>query len=215
MKNIVCLISGRGSNLEAILKTAQAQDWRTQLDAQISVVVSNRPNVQGLKIARDFGVAQEILDHRAFETRDAFDAALAGLVDGYEPTLVVLAGFMRVLTEPFVERYMGRLINIHPSLLPAFPGLATHRKALEAGVRVHGATVHYVSRDVDAGAIIGQAVVPVLPDDTEETLAARVLEQEHVLLPRCLQLILEQKVALKDRHVWCDKGVAEQLLVRA
>ncbi len=217
MKNIVCLISGRGSNLEALLNAARAQDWATALSAQVTAVIGNRADAAGLKLAQAAGVATTVLDHRGFTSREAFDTALAAEIDAHNPTLVVLAGFMRVLTAPFVERYRGRLVNIHPSLLPAFPGLATHRQALTAGVRVHGATVHYVSADVDAGAIIGQAVVPVRPDDTEDTLAARVLKQEHVLLPRCVRLILEDKVGWHSDggsgRVWCAPGVAEQLLV--
>ena len=217
MKNIVCLISGRGSNLEALLNAARVQDWGTALSAQVTAVISNRADAAGLNFARAAGIATTALDHRGFASRELFDTALADEIDAHNPTLVVLAGFMRVLTAPFVERYRGRLINIHPSLLPAFPGLATHRQALTAGVRVHGATVHYVSADVDAGAIIGQAVVPVRPDDTEDTLASRVLTQEHVLLPRCGRLILEDKVGWHSDggsgRVWCAPGVAEQLLV--
>lgn len=215
MKNIVCLISGRGSNLEAILDTARDEDWARVLPAQVAAVISNRADAHGLAAARAARLPIGIIDDRAFASREDFDHALASAIDAYDPALVVLAGFMRVLTDSFVDRYRGRLINIHPSLLPAFPGLATHRQALAAGVRVHGATVHYVSRDVDAGAIIGQAVVPVLPGDTEATLAARVLEREHVLLPRCVRLILEQNVALRDGRVWCAEAVADRLLVTA
>lgn len=213
MKNIVCLISGRGSNLGALLHAAQAHDWERTLHARVVAVISNRSDAAGLALAREAGVATEVLDHRGFESREVFDTALADAIDVHQPTLVVLAGFMRVLTAPFVDRYRGRLINIHPSLLPAFPGLATHRQALDYGVRVHGATVHFVSHEVDGGTIIGQAVVPVRADDTEAALAARVLAQEHVLLPRCVRLILEGQVGLRDGRLWCAPGVAEQLLV--
>ena len=213
MKNIVCLISGRGSNLEALLKVAHEQDWVRTLGAQFAAVISNRADAAGLNFARAAGMATRVLDHRGFESRELFDTALAEEIDAHQPTLIVLAGFMRVLTAPFVDRYRGRLINIHPSLLPAFPGLATHRQALDYGVRVHGATVHFVSHEVDGGAIIGQAVVPVRADDTEDALAARVLAQEHVLLPRCVRLILEDKVGLREGRMWCAPGVAQQLLV--
>lgn len=196
MKNIVCLISGRGSNLEAILRTARDERWDSAADARVAAVVSNRAAAPGLAIAREFGVPVQVIEHGRFASREAFDAALVDAIDAHAPALVVLAGFMRVLTAHFVEHYEGRLINIHPSLLPMFPGLATHRKALAVGVRVHGATVHFVSNDVDAGAIIAQAVVPVPPVDTEEALAARVLAQEHRLLPRCVRWVVEGRVRL-------------------
>ncbi|MFZ5540088.1 MAG: phosphoribosylglycinamide formyltransferase [Pseudomonadota bacterium] len=196
MKNIVCLISGRGSNLEALLRAARDERWESALAARVAAVVSNRAEAPGLAVARGFGVPARVIEHGRFASREAFDAALAEAIDAHAPALVVLAGFMRVLTPHFVEHYEGRLINIHPSLLPMFPGLATHRKALAAGVRVHGATVHFVSNDVDAGAIIAQAVVPVRPDDTEEVLAARVLAQEHRLLPRCVRWVVEGRVRL-------------------
>jgi phosphoribosylglycinamide formyltransferase-1 len=196
MNNIVCLISGRGSNLEAILRAARDERWESALPARIAAVVSNRAGVPGLAIAREFGVPAQVIEHGRFASREAFEAALIEAIDVHAPAVVVLAGFMRVLTPHFVEHYEGRLINIHPSLLPMFPGLATHRKALAAGVRVHGATVHFVSNDVDAGAIIAQAVVPVRPDDTEEALAARVLAQEHRLLPRCVRWVIEGRVRL-------------------
>lgn len=219
MKNIVCLISGRGSNLQALLNVAQAQDWPSTLSTRIAAVISNRPQAAGLAFAQAAGIATQALDHKSFASREAFDAALAEAIDAHQPALVVLAGFMRVLTAPFVERYRGRLINIHPSLLPAFPGLATHQKALDHGVRVHGATVHYVSAEVDAGAIIGQAVVPVQPDDSEATLAARVLAREHILLPRCVRLILEGKVGWREDEsrgrVWCAPEVVNELRVLA
>jgi phosphoribosylglycinamide formyltransferase-1 len=201
MKNIVVLISGRGSNLRALLETERAERWRESIGARIAAVLCNRPDAAGLSHARDAGVPAQVIDHRAFVERRAFDAALAQAIDAHDPALVVLAGFMRVLTREFVARYEGRLINIHPSLLPAFPGLATHRQALEAGVRFHGATVHFVSDQVDAGPIIGQAAVIVRPGDDEGTLAARVLAAEHVLLPRCVRLLLDGAVRLQQGRV--------------
>lgn len=201
MKNIVVLISGRGSNLEALLQTAHAERWRDTIGAAIVAVISNRDDAPGLDLARHAGIATAVVDHRAFATRQKFDRALAAEVDRHEPALVLLAGFMRVLTPEFVRHYEGRLINIHPSLLPLFPGLKTHQRALDAGVRVHGATVHYVSDLVDSGGIIAQAVVPVLPGDDAETLASRVLAQEHRLLPRAVRLVLEQRVRWSDGHV--------------
>ena len=201
MKRIVVLISGRGSNLEAILRTAEAEQWDRTVPATVAAVISNRGDAAGLAFARARGVATAVIEHREFATRDAFDARLAAAVDAYEPDLVVLAGFMRVLGDAFVGRYLGRLINIHPSLLPAFPGLATHRQALAAAVRVHGATVHFVAPAVDGGPIIAQAAVAVRRDDTEETLAARVLEREHRLLPRCVRWLCEGRIALVDGRV--------------
>jgi phosphoribosylglycinamide formyltransferase-1 len=194
MKNIVVLISGRGSNLEALLQAAHDERWREKLDAAVVAVISNRADAPGLEVARRHGVTTGVVEHRDFATREAFDRALADEVERHRPAVVVLAGFMRVLTPEFVRRFDGRLVNIHPSLLPLFPGLNTHRRALAAGVRVHGATVHYVSEQIDAGGIIAQAVVPVRPGDDEAALADRVLEQEHRLLPRALRLVLEQRV---------------------
>jgi phosphoribosylglycinamide formyltransferase-1 len=196
MKRIVCLISGRGSNLGAILRTAAAERWDTGIPARVVAVISNRPDAPGLAIAAAHGVTGDVIDHRQFAAREDFDARLAQAIDAHAPDVVVLAGFLRVLGAAFVARYAGRLINVHPSLLPAFPGLATHRQALAAGVRVHGATVHFVSGAVDGGPIIAQAAVPVLAGDSEESLAARVLQREHVLLPRCLRWLCEGRVAL-------------------
>ena len=180
MKNIVILISGSGSNMAAIVKTAQQADWAKQLGARVAAVISNKADAKGLVFAREQGIATEVLDHKAFDSRDAFDAALAGAIDRFaqpgEPLLVVLAGFMRILTPGFVNRYAGRLVNIHPSLLPAFPGLHTHQRAIEAGCKFAGATVHLVTAELDHGPILEQAVVPVLPGDTPDTLAARVLK---------------------------------------
>lgn len=186
-KNIVILISGSGSNMAAIVQAAQQQDWRQQFGASVTAVISNRPGAAGLQLAQSLGVATQVLDHRAFETREAFDAALMQLIDGHQPALVVLAGFMRILTPGFVDHYAGRLINIHPSLLPAFTGLNTHQRAIDAGCVEAGCTVHQVTAELDHGPILAQAVVPVLPDDTADTLAARVLVQEHRLYPQAVR----------------------------
>ena len=207
MKNIVCLISGRGSNLEALLAAAKSEQWEDTIGARVAAVISNCAGAGGLAIAQAVGLPARVLAQAQFATRAAFDTALAALIDEYDPALVVLAGFMRVLTGAFVDRYGGRLINIHPSLLPSFRGLATHQAALAAGVRVHGATVHFVGREVDGGPIIAQAAVPVAPGDTEGTLAARVLAQEHRLLPRCVRLLLAGRIRLVAGHVEYD-GVA-------
>ena len=190
IKPIVVLVSGRGSNLRSLLNAAAAEHWEDTLQARVAAVISNRPDALALAVAREHGVAVHVVSHRAFDSRAAFEDALADAIEVYQPALVVLAGFMRVLSPAFVRRYAGRLINIHPSLLPAFPGLNTHQRALEAGVRVHGATVHFVSNDLDSGAIIAQAAVPVNPDDDEAALAARVLQQEHRLLPRAVRHVL-------------------------
>ena len=190
MKNIVILISGGGSNMAAIVRTAQQQHWERTLGARIVAVLSNRQEAGGLALARAEGIATGVLDHRQFASREAFDTALAALIDQHNPALVVLAGFMRILSAGFVQHYAGRLVNIHPSLLPAFTGLHTHQRALAAGCTVAGATVHQVTAELDAGPIVDQAVVPVLPGDTPDTLAARVLAQEHVLYPRALARLL-------------------------
>lgn len=192
MKNIVILISGGGSNMAAIVRESHAGRWRERFDAQVAAVISNRPNARGLALAQDEGVPTEVLDHKVFATREQFDEQLARAVDACEPRLVVLAGFMRILTPGFVARYSGRLVNIHPSLLPAFPGLDTHRRAIEMGCRFAGATVHHVTEQLDHGAILDQAVVPVLRDDTPESLAARVLTQEHRLYPRAIRRLLSE-----------------------
>jgi phosphoribosylglycinamide formyltransferase 1 len=196
MKNIVCVISGRGSNLEALLRCEREQDWAATLGARICCVISNQADAPGLLLAREFGVATVVVAHRDFASREAFESALIQAIDPHAPAVIVLAGFMRVLTPSFVDRYAGRLINIHPSLLPSFPGLHTHRRALDAGVKVHGCTVHFVASEVDGGAIIGQAAVKVHADDTEDALAARVLQQEHMLLPRCVRWVCEGRVVL-------------------
>jgi phosphoribosylglycinamide formyltransferase-1 len=190
MKNIVILISGGGSNMAAIVDACRAQDWPATLGAQVALVVSNRPDAGGLRLARERGIETAILDHRGFEARDAFEGALVERLEAAQPALVALAGFMRILTPGFVNRYAGRLINIHPSLLPAFPGLHTHARALQAGCRVAGATVHRVTTELDHGPILGQAVVPVLADDTPDRLASRVLTQEHLLYPRVIRELM-------------------------
>ncbi len=190
MKNLVILISSGGSNMAAIARAARQGDWEHRLGARVAAVISNRPDAAGLALARELGLPTEVVDHQRFEGREAFEAELAVAIDRHQPALVVLAGFMRILTPGFVRRYAGRLVNIHPSLLPAFPGLRTHARALEAGCRFAGATVHQVTADLDHGPILDQAVVPVLPDDTPESLAARVLTQEHLLYPRAIARLL-------------------------
>jgi phosphoribosylglycinamide formyltransferase-1 len=193
MKNLVILVSGQGSNMRAIVEAARRDDWAGRHGARIAAVMSNRADAAGLEWARAQGVATESLDHAAFGSREAFDAALADRIDAHAPVLVALAGFMRILTPGFVARYPGRLVNIHPSLLPAFPGLHTHRRAIAAGCAVAGATVHRVTEDLDVGPILGQAAVPVLPGDTEAALARRVLSQEHLLYPRVLADLLSKE----------------------
>jgi phosphoribosylglycinamide formyltransferase-1 len=216
---VVCLISGRGSNLEAILRTAEDESGdagrRAAGAIRVAAVISNRRQARGLQIAQAYGVASSVLPHEDFASREAFDAALAQAIDAHGPALVVLAGFLRVLTPAFVARYRGRLLNIHPSLLPAFAGLDTHRRALAAGVRLHGATVHFVSEQLDGGPIVAQAAVPVWPDDSEDALAARVLQQEHILLPRCIRWILEGRVRLDGERVVAEGIAPQELLVFA
>jgi len=198
MRNIVILISGGGSNMRAIVEASRRDRWEALLGARVVAVLSNRPDAAGLAWAQAQGLATAAVDHRAYPSREAFDAALLQAIapfdgDETEPALIVLAGFMRILTPGFVAHFAGRLLNIHPSLLPAFPGLHTHARAIAAGCRVAGATVHEVTTELDHGPILGQAVVPVLPDDTAETLAARVLSQEHRLYPRAIADWLRSK----------------------
>lgn len=197
MKRIVILISGRGSNMEAILRTAAAEQW----PAQIAAVISNKADAVGLTTAAKAGIPAVAVEHKRYPDREHFDAALAEAIDRFAPDLVVLAGFMRILTPGFVHRYHGRLLNIHPSLLPSFPGLATHRQALDAGVKFHGATVHFVTAELDHGPIVEQAVVPVLEDDTEAVLAARVLAEEHVIYPRAVRDFVEGRMWLDGDRV--------------
>ncbi|MFN8830544.1 MAG: phosphoribosylglycinamide formyltransferase [Labrys sp. (in: a-proteobacteria)] len=190
-KRVAVLISGRGSNMEALIRAAQEPDY----PAEIALVIANRPDAGGLATARSAGIAAELVDHTQFPSKAAFEAAIEALLMAHRIDLVALAGFMRILSEPFTRRWEGRLINIHPSLLPAFKGLHTHERALEAGVSEHGCTVHFVTAGMDEGPIIAQARVPVLPGDTAETLAARVLVEEHRLYPQALALVASGNAA--------------------
>ncbi len=213
MKNIVVLISGRGSNFEAILRTAREEDWEKNCGVRIAAVVSNRPLAAGLDIARKAGIDAIAVDHRAYASREAFEAELCKVIDPYEPAVIVLAGFMRILTEGFVSRYEGKILNIHPALLPLFPGLDTHARAIAAGCRVHGSTVHFVSAVLDGGAIIGQAVVPVLPSDDPDTLAHRGLALEHKIYPRCVRAVAEGRVRLVNGRAVMDDETARSLAI--
>jgi len=208
MKRIVILISGRGSNMEAIVHACRREGW----NAQVAAVVSNRPQAAGLAFAQSHGIATAAVDHKAFSDRDAFDAALADAIDAHRPDLVVLAGFMRILGVAFVRRYEGRMLNIHPSLLPSFTGLHTHQRALQVGCKAHGATVHFVTPALDHGPIVAQAVVPVLPGDTEDTLAARVLQREHVMYPRAVRWFVHGELSLDDGIVTHAHGESQLFL---
>ncbi len=208
MKNLVVLISGRGSNMEAIVQACATEGW----NARIAAVVSNQPDAPGLLFAKARGIATAVVDHRVHASREAFDAALRQAIDAFSPDLLVLAGFMRILTPGFVNHYAGRMVNVHPSLLPAFTGLQTHRRALEAGCKAAGATVHFVTAELDHGPIIAQAVVPVLPGDTEDTLAARVLAREHVLYPRAVRWWVDGLLRVEGATVRHLRG-EPQLLV--
>lgn len=190
MKNIVILISGGGSNMAAIVKAAQTQNWKSQFSAQIAAVISNKADAAGLAFAKEQSIPSLFIDHKAYASREAFETDLMQQIDTYQPALLVLAGFMRILTPAFVSHYEGRIVNIHPSLLPAFTGLHTHQRAIDAACKIAGATVHRVSSELDAGTILAQAVVPILPDDTEQTLAARVLTQEHLIYPKVIASLL-------------------------
>ena len=191
MKKVVILISGRGTNLQALLKAA--------LPCDIAAVISNRADAKGLDIAKSHGIPTAVIEHRDYPDRGSFDAALARVIDAYAPDIVALAGFMRILSAGFVSRYHGRLINIHPSLLPAYTGLDTHARALQDGVKIHGCTVHFVTHDLDHGPIIIQAAVPVLRGDTEQTLAARVLHEEHRIYAQAIRWLCKDKVALNEQ----------------
>ncbi|PTR15465.1 formyltetrahydrofolate-dependent phosphoribosylglycinamide formyltransferase [Nitrosospira sp. Nsp2] len=193
MKSLVILISGRGSNMEALIEA--------KLPARIAAVISNRPNAPGLEIARKHGLETIVLDQLSYSGREAFDAALAQAIDKYQPDLIALAGFMRILGDGFVNRYPGKLLNVHPSLLPAFPGLHTHRRALQEGVKIHGCTVHFVTAQMDRGPIIVQAALQILPDDTEQTLAARVLQQEHLIYPEAVRWLMEGRLRISESAV--------------
>ena len=192
MKNIVILISGRGSNMEAVVRAAQSQGW----PARIAAVISNKPDAGGLAFAEAPGIPTAVVANKQFATRAEFDARLQETIDAFQPDLVVLAGFMRILTAPFVEHYEGRMLNIHPSLLPLFPGLGTHQQALDAGVPEHGATVHFVTAELDHGPAVLQARVPVMPGNTEDTLAARVLVEEHKIYPQAVRLFVEDRLVI-------------------
>jgi phosphoribosylglycinamide formyltransferase-1 len=197
MKNIVILISGRGSNMEAIVRALEAERW----PARIAAVISNKPDAKGLAFAQARGIPTAVVPSKEFALREAFDAVLQQTIDGYQADLVVLAGFMRILTAPFVAHYAGRMLNIHPSLLPLFPGLHTHRQALEAGVPEHGATVHFVTAELDHGPAVLQAHIDVLPGDTETSLAERLLEQEHLIYPQAVRLFVEDRLNIVDGEV--------------
>ncbi|KWF93789.1 phosphoribosylglycinamide formyltransferase [Burkholderia diffusa] len=194
MKKLVILISGRGSNMEAIVRACAQERW----PAEVAAVIANRPDAAGLAFAASHGVATAVVDHRSFDSRDSFDAALAAEIDRFAPDLVVLAGFMRILTPDFVRRYEGRLLNIHPSLLPSFKGIHTHQQALDAGVALHGASVHFVIPELDSGAIVAQGAVPVRAGDDAAALARRVLTVEHVLYPRAVRWFVEGRLHLEN-----------------
>ena len=202
-RRIAILISGRGSNLAALIAAAQAPDY----PAEIAVVISNRPEAAGLARASEAGLQTLVIDHRGFPDRAAFDAALDAALRRHEVELVCLAGFMRIFTAPFVEGWSGRMLNIHPSLLPSFTGLHPHAQALKAGVQIHGCTVHFVIPELDSGPVVAQAAIPVRPDDTEETLAARVLAQEHRLYPLALAMVARGEATFSDGRVVFAPGV--------
>jgi phosphoribosylglycinamide formyltransferase-1 len=205
MKSIVILISGRGSNMEAIVRACASEAW----PARIAAVISNRPGAAGLDFAARHGIATLVLDHKGFASREAFDAELQRVIDGFSPDLLVLAGFMRILTPSFTAHYAERMLNIHPSLLPAFTGLHTHARALEMGCKFVGATVHFVTADLDHGAIVAQAVVPVIAGDDESSLSARVLKLEHRMYPRAVRWFVEGKLAIVDGVVRQSDGEAQ------
>jgi phosphoribosylglycinamide formyltransferase-1 len=208
MKRIVILISGRGSNMRSIVEACAAEGW----PARVVAVISNRPGAAGLGYAQEHGIAAQVIDHKAYPTRDAFDVALAAAIDAHRPDLIVLAGFMRILGGDFVRRYDGRMLNIHPSLLPAFPGLHTHERAIESGCKLAGATVHFVTPELDHGPIVIQAVVPVHPDDHEAALSERVLAQEHVIYPRAVRWFVEGRLRL-DRGIVTHSRSEPQLVL--
>jgi len=202
MKNIVILISGRGSNMEAIVQACAQEQW----PAQVVAVVSNKAGAGGLAWAASQGIATVAIDHKAFGSREAFDTELAQVIDTFQPDVVVLAGFMRILSEGFVRHFEGRMLNVHPSLLPAFAGLHTHQRTIEAGCKLAGATVHFVTPELDHGPIVIQAAVPVLPGDTAEVLSARVLVQEHQIYPRAVRWFVEGALQLADGRVTHTEG---------
>ncbi|GDX59328.1 MAG: Phosphoribosylglycinamide formyltransferase [Nitrosomonadaceae bacterium] len=207
MKSLVILISGRGSNMQALIEA--------RLPVKIAAVISSNPEAGGLEIARMHSIETRVVDQMAYPDRVTFDTALAERIDSFQPDLVALAGFMRILGDKFVEHYHGRLMNIHPSLLPAFPGLDTHTRALKAGVKIHGCTVHFVTSQVDHGPIITQAAVPVLPDDTSKTLSARVLQQEHQIYPEAIRWFLEDRLKLSHNHVSVSGDVMDDSVLNS
>lgn len=211
MKNIVILISGRGTNMQAIVQACAAQSW----PARIAAVLSNRPDAPGLKFAAAQGIPVGVVDHRQYPDRASFDKALAKAIDAHVPDLVVLAGFMRILTPEFVEHYAGRMLNIHPSLLPSFPGLHTHQQALEAGVKVHGASVHFVTDALDHGPIVLQAAIEVGPDDTPDTLAERLLPCEHHIYPRAVRWFVEDRLRVRDGVVHVEPPEPQLMIALA
>ena len=202
MKNIVILISGRGSNMEAVVRAAQAEQW----PARIAAVISNKADAKGLEFAASHGIPTAVVSNKDYPSREAFDAALQEVIDGFSPDLVVLAGFMRILTPGFVAHYENRMLNIHPSLLPLFPGLHTHEQALASGAATHGATVHFVTAELDHGPLVDQVSVPILPGDTADGLAARVLEQEWVMYPRAIRWFVEGRLSVEDGKVNIDRN---------
>lgn len=208
MKRIVILLSGRGSNMQAIVEACAAEGW----PAEVAAVVSNKAEAAGLAWAAERGLTTVVVDHRGHPDREHYDAELIRVIDGFAPDLLVLAGFMRILSAGFVQHYEGRLLNIHPSLLPAFPGLHTHRRAIEQGCKLAGATVHFVTAELDHGPIVAQAAVPVLPNDDEDSLAARVLVQEHVIYPQAVRWFVEDQLELADGRVRHRGGVAQWAL---
>ncbi|RZI82527.1 MAG: phosphoribosylglycinamide formyltransferase [Rubrivivax sp.] len=205
MKNIVILISGRGSNMEAIVEACASEQW----PARIAAVISNKADASGLQFAAKRGIATACVNHKDYPSREAFDAELARVIDTFQPDVVVLAGFMRILTSGFVQHYAGRMLNIHPSLLPAFAGLHTHQRAIDAGCKLAGATVHFVTPELDHGPIVMQAAVPVLADDTEASLSARVLQQEHQIYPRAVRWLVEGQLVIQGNRVTTTHGESQ------
>ncbi len=211
MKRIVILISGRGSNMRSLVQACAVERWH----ASVAAVISNDPDAEGLTFARDLGLATEVVNHKHFDTRGDFDNALLRSIDQHRPDVVAMAGFMRIVGTAFAQHYAGRMLNIHPSLLPAFPGLHTHRKAIEAGCTVAGASVHFVTPTLDHGPIVMQAAVPVMPGDTESSLAARVLIQEHRIYPRSVRWLLDGKLRIQGHRVTHVDGEAQCILAAA
>jgi phosphoribosylglycinamide formyltransferase-1 len=205
MKNIVILISGRGSNMEAIVEACASEQW----PAQVAAVVSNKADASGLQFAASRGIATACVNHKDYPSREAFDAELARVIDTFQPDVVVLAGFMRILTSGFVQHYVGRMLNIHPSLLPAFTGLHTHQRAIDAGCKLAGSTVHFVTPELDHGPIVIQAAVPVRADDTEASLSARVLKQEHQIFPRAVRWLVEGTLVVQGNRVITANGESQ------